>query len=542
MDAKVSDSIVRPPSLLKRVLTAVTGQTVPRIAPFKEMGTGGTAIYGGLVRTFERSSKWTGTEKYRTASEIATNVSIVAASVHHFLNLLGHPQWTVKPAEVDGKVSPEAEKAAQFVEDVMHDMATTWPRIVRRAGMYRFHGFGLQEWTAKKRDDGQIGFADIEGRPQHTVDRWEVDENGVVTGVWQRHPMTGVVLGLPRGKLVYLVEDTLTDSPEGLGMFRHLAEPYERFKTYLELEARAFERDLRGTPIGRAPISLLQQMVKDGKLTKDQAQGLIDDLKNFVQLEMKQSDTSLVLDSVPYQSQAADGLKIAGAMQWGIDLLQGNGAGLAELNVAIDRLQREMARILGTESLMMGDQGGNRALAVDKSRNLYLIANAVLDNIAAAFDRDILIPLWKLNGFDDALKPTFVPEDVTFKDVAEVTAALRDMATAGAVLSPDDPVIDDVRDLLGVSRQPERSEEELALLRNQSMGIPPPGSVDAATVAEREAKITAMMNGTGDNKAPGKAEKEPAAEKAALLAKAIRLAQEQMQEGGRTQFVVAVDE
>jgi len=40
-----------------------------------------------------------------------------------------------------------------------------------------------------------------------------------VIGVWQRHPQTGQLIGLPRGKLVYLVEDTLTDSPERCGSF-----------------------------------------------------------------------------------------------------------------------------------------------------------------------------------------------------------------------------------------------------------------------------------------------------------------------------------
>jgi len=135
-----------------------------------------------------------------------------------------------------------------------------------------------------------------------------------------------------------------------------------------------------------------------------------------------------------------------------MDLLQGTANGLPELSTAIDRLQREMARIIGTEHLMMGDQGGNRALAVDKSRNLYLIANATLSTVTAAYDADLVEAAWALNGFPEESKPWFSAEDVSFKDVGQVTSALRDMATAGAVLAPDDPVIDDVRDLLGVSR------------------------------------------------------------------------------------------
>src|SRR5260221_278291 len=56
-------------------------------------------------------------------------------------------------------------------------------------------------------------------------------------------------LGLPRTKIMYLVDDTLTDSPEGMGLLRHCVEPAERLKEYLEQEAIGFLRDLRGIPI-----------------------------------------------------------------------------------------------------------------------------------------------------------------------------------------------------------------------------------------------------------------------------------------------------
>lgn len=449
---------VRGRSLVSR--PSIVGQPMPRVSPFREAGVSGVQITAGFVRSIERNTDWIGQKKYQTISEIVSNVSIVAASVHYFINLISHPNWKVVPASDE----QEAKDMAEFMESVMKGMTTPWQRVVRRAGMYRFQGFGVQEWTAKKRkEDGKIGMLDVESRPQFTIERWEVDDDGTVTGMWQRSPQTGQLLAIPRKKTIYLVDDTLSDSPEGMGLYRHMAEPYSRLKQYLALEMRAYERDLRGVPIARAPLTLLKSAVQAGRLTQTEADQIVAGMQDFVKTEVKQSNTGVLLDSMPYEYQDNAGNKFASVMQWGLELLTGTGAGLTDMAHAIDRLQREMARVLGTEQLMMGgqDSGGNRALSQDKSRNLYLNANSVNSNIASQMDKDFIDPTWTLNGFDEKLKPKFAVEDVAFKDAQEVTAALRDMATAGAVLTPDDPVIDDVRDLLGVSRQPERNENEM---------------------------------------------------------------------------------
>ena len=446
-------------------LFGLGGRSVmPKAKPMQEMGTTGFALNGGYIRTIERAPEWTGKTKYTTSADIVTNVSIVAASVHYFLNLLARPVWTARPVDDSAK----AQEAADFVQEVMEGTQTPWQRVVRRAAMYRFHGFGIQEWVAKKRKDGRIVYDDVEPRPQHTIERWEIDPaSGNITGAWQRSPMTNTLLGLPRSKIIYLVDDTLTDSPEGLGVFRHMAEPYDRLKRYLELEARGFERDLRGIPIGRAPYTLINSMVKKGTIDATTAANMTRHIEDFVGTEVKKSNTSLTLDSQVFEYQSADGLRLSGTPMWGLELLSGGAAGLAELDRAVDRINREMARIMGTEILMMGDQGGNRALAVDKSRNLYLVANSVLSNVAAQYNQDFVGPLWTLNGFDDELRPRLETEDVSFVDAQEVAQTIASMAQAGAVLQPDDPVIDDVRDLLGVSRAPELTPEQIAQMQGQ---------------------------------------------------------------------------
>ena len=452
-----------------------SGPPMPSGGAFIELGTSGTAIYGGYVATIERNAKVTGQTRYVTASNILANISIVAASLRYFLNLVAKAKWSVNPADD----SPEAKAVAEFVESCMVDMATQWSRIVRRSSMFRFHGFSMQEWTAKKRADGMIGFADIESRPQKTIGRWSTDDGGTINGVWQTSPQTGQEIALPRWKLIYMVDDMLTDSPEGMGWFRHLVEPCDRLTQYLKLEAMGFERDLSGTPVGWAPITAINRAVKAGTLTRAEGDAMLDAIKRFVALEVKKENTGMVLDSQPFESSSADGKQPTGNKQWGIDIITGKAESIDALNTAVERIERQMARIMGTEGLMIGGDGvGSLALSKDKSRSLFLNVNSTLIDMAEAMTNDFAGPLLTLNGIDESLWPEMVTEEIAFRDVEEVTTALRDMATAGAVLSPMDDAITDVRDLLGISHPPEFSLEQLGALTSPTPEETPPDSGD----------------------------------------------------------------
>lgn len=456
----------------------------PAIKPTKEMGVSGTAIVGGYVQVLERNPKVVGTYKYQTYSEIFLNTSIVAAGIRYFLDLTSKPAWTVKPADD----SPQAKELADFAQSCLYDLPTSWSRVVRKAAEFRFHGFGLQEWTAKKRDDGRIGFASLEARPQHTIYQWDVDENGTVNGAIQRHPLTMKEFYLPRGKVVYLVDDTLTDSPEGSGIFRHLVDPAERLKAYLGFESAGFETDLRGIPIAYAPLSALADAVQNKQISKEDAEALKKPLKDFIDNHIRSRKSGLMLDSATYRdigdSQAPSNVPL-----WKMELATGDGTAFTEIGQAINRINHEIAVILGCENMLLGSggqSGGSRALSQDKSEHMYLVANSCLGDIAEGMGRDFIGPLWMLNGFPEELKPKLEAEEVQYKDVTEVTTALQQMAQAGAMLAPDDPAIDDVRSLLGLSAQP-KPDASMMGVRTQS-APPQPGDIVEPPVPEPAAK------------------------------------------------------
>lgn len=433
------------------------------------VGAKGTAVHGGFIVTNEKQQKLTGTTKYITFSEQLVNTAIVGAGVRYFLNLVAKAGWTVVPADD----SEAAGEAAEFLDEVLNDMDTPFARVVRRAAMYRFYGFSVQEWTAKSRPDGSKGLLDVEPRPQSTIERWDVDtKTGRVLGMWQRVPQDGREVYLSRGKVVYTVDDSLSDSPEGLGLFRHLEPVVNKLQKYLSLEASGFVTDLRGVPLGRIPYAILQQMQDRGEITSQQRLAMEDTLENFVKYKLRDIDTGVCLDSSTYQSQDEKGSP-SQVKLWDLELLKGGTTALPEMGKAIIRLNHDAARLIGVEHLLLGaDSKGSHALSQDKTHNFFLIVDSTLRELGEAFEKDLIDPLWTLNGLNPDLKPTLQPEEIRFRDVEQVTGALADLSQAGAPLLPDDPAINEVRDLVGLSRVDEGMVDSGLLPGNQPK---PPG-------------------------------------------------------------------
>lgn len=420
-----------------------------RVSPTETAGVGGTAIYSGYVQPVEQNSELVGRERFRQFSNVLANTAIVSAGVRLTLNLVGKAGWRVEPREDSGS---QGEEHARLLDEILRDMETPWHRVVRRAALYKFYGFSVQEWTAKRRADGVIGLLDIEPRPQVTIERWDVDESGTLQGMVQLSPQSQEEIYLPRAKVLYLVDDVLNDSPEGLGLFRHMHETARKLRRYEQLEGYAYETDLRGVPIGRAPFAELAKMVKAGDITAAQKDALESSLRQFIQNHVKNPEQGVLLDSRTYISKD-EAQSPSNIRHWDLELLKGSALPLAEVAQAIERLNRELARILGVEQLLLGsDSRGSHALSSDKSRNLWLNIDSIMQEMTEVVERDVRDPLWALNGWPDETKPDMKTEQIRHQDVEAVTAALADMAQAGAPLEPDDEAINDVRDMLGISK------------------------------------------------------------------------------------------
>lgn len=473
-------------------------------SPFRTAGVSGTAVFGGFIDDKERDRDLQGSRKYHTYSNMLANVSIVAAGVRFFLNLVSNPDWHAVVKDEDERPDDfdeaRAEELAKNVTLIINDMETPWNRVVRRTAMFRFQGYSIQELTAVRRKDGMIGLKDIAPRPQNTIERWDVEEDGEVKGVVQRAPLTHREIYIPRAKFVYAVDDAISDSPEGLGLFRHCVESARVLKRYEQLEGWGFETDLRGTPIGRAPLQALQEMVDAGEMTKEERDQKILGMTEFIDNHIRNPKLGLLLDSLTYES-SDEAARPSNVHQWDLDLLKSGGTSHAEVAAAIERKIREIARVLGVEHLLLGDNGvGSFAMARDKSHNFALIVDTTIKDLQAVYMADVVTRIFELNGWPMELRPKLVTDKLKFRNVDEITGALRDMAQAGVLLHEDDPAILEVRDLLGLSDPVTIVDpEDLALMSAGMGGNPPAASEgDGDTLASRLARSN-DPNDTGAN-------------------------------------------
>lgn len=421
------------------------------VGPNVVRGTDGSRIFNGFITENERSADLTGTQKYTTYANLVSNVNIIAAGLRVTLNLVSKPAWSAEPANPE---NPRAVELAEEVEKILFDeMRTPFHRIVRQAALFTFFGFSVHEWTGRIREDGSFGFLDIQRRTQKSIERWDVMADGEVVGVVQRAPQSSEYIYLPRWKLLYLVDDSINDSPEGMGILRHVADAARRLRKFEQLEGIGFQTDLQGIPVLRGPFAELTPSDASGSDPDATRRAeIVSRLESFIDNHNRGESMGLLLDSVTYTT-SDDQNKPSTTYKYDVDLLSGGSTSFEEIAAAISRLQHEIARVMGVEHLLLGSDGvGSLALSRDKSSTFGLIVAKTIKELRETFQKDLVRTIFERNGWPMELAPRLKTEAIEHRTIEEVTAALRDLSAAGVKLSREDELVQEVIDLLGMQR------------------------------------------------------------------------------------------
>lgn len=438
----------------------------PKGGPMTQQGAASFEHSFGYLAEKERNPKLRNRHKYELYSEIIANHPVVAAGMRAFLAVMQKTKWSEVPIEGDA----ESERQAAEIKEIRTKMETSWAQMVKRSSMFVYYGFGLQEWTAKKLKSGTIGIKSIEPRAQHTIERWDISDRGEIVGVEQRNPNNHELLGIDRRRLIYCVDDSLNDSPEGLGILRQLVATAERLDAYLLLEDIGFDTDLRGVPIVRAPLEEIRSAVKAKTMSVENANKKIEVLRGFVSRHERKKASGLLLDSKTKLDR--DG-KVSSIYDYSVELMSGDGSAQADLKNSIARCRQDLAMLLATGFLLLGeDGGGSLALSKTKMDSFMLFVESTLEYLSEVYKRDLFRQIARLNGWDEDSLPSLAFEAPKMQDIVDIVTSVRDMATASGGIDPADPIIDWIRTEIGAPKRPDDMVPEFGSLNDPDMGGP----------------------------------------------------------------------
>lgn len=419
---------------------------MPRTPVTEPVGSNGLGVYAGYVQTNETNTDLAGLNRYRNYESWKRTVAPVGQAVREHVQLSGAPSWSVKPFVADGEDEPlpeDVERAA-WLKRQLDDLDTEWERVVMEHSLALIDGARLGVWTAKllpPGDLGMFGLSDIMTIPLSTIEQWDLDPaTGRVRGIVQRDPNTATVIPIARERLLYSRDLPTTTHPAGDGVMRFLAETIRRLQKLEMLLDKGFESDVNGIPVVYAPI--LEKMAQIGKVLPDGStytrasfNADMKDAVTFVSAE-KRKNAGIILDSstVPNPDGTPSTVR-----RFHAEVLTAAATAHAELRGRLKDLSWDILAMLNAEHKAMGRDGGTQAMHQSKETGRLRVVSSFLNTFAKTAKRDVVRPLWILNGFDPSSPtdprnlPTLDWNALEFADGGAVIQSVSALLTAAGI-------------------------------------------------------------------------------------------------------------
>lgn len=439
-----------------------------------ELGVAGQNTYSGMIFADEFLTELRGNKAIQKYREMRDNNATIGAVMYAVEQTLRDVEVKVVPAND----SEEAKKAVEFVKSVLDDMDHSLDDHIAEALSFLTYGFAWFEvvWKVRggssnnpkknsKYNDGLLGIKKLATRAQWTIQRFEVDkETGDVLGVHQLVTWGKAPVMIPKEKSVYYRTTSLNNDPSGRSVLRNAFVAYTYLNRIQGYEAIAIERELHGIPVGRMPAEYLSaDATSDQAALRYQFETALRDVKNNDQgYLLLPSDVYMDVDGKPTNQRLMD-----------IELITANGSRSIQIDPVVRRYQHDIARSLMAEFLMLGGgQSGSYALSKTKTdlflRSMESYINAIVD----VLNKQLMEPLWEMNGLPWETMPKLVAGDVAPHDLKELASFLRNINGADINLSDQ---IDTVEELLHIAELPfdrEKYQKDLEDKKSQENMIP----------------------------------------------------------------------
>ena len=409
-----------------------------------ELGQGGSNTKDGTIRADEFLPDLKGKRAIRKYREMRDNDSTIGAIMYATEQVLRDVDYYVEPAND----SDEAKKEADFVKSILEDMEHTLDDHISEALSHLTFGFSIFEVVYKRRrgpdfragkkyskyTDGRIGVRKLASRAQLTIERFDVDKTtGDVLGVRQEQNYGIKSLFIPANKILHYKTTNTNNDPSGRSILRNAYSSYQYLKNLQNIEAIAVERELHGVPVGRIAAEYLSpDATADQASVRSQMEKILRDLKfNEQGYALLPSDVYRDADGKPTNQRIVD-----------IELIASNGSRNIDINPIISRYQHDIARSVMAEFLMLG-AGANGSYALSKSKtDLFLRSmESYINSIFDVLNKQLVEPLWHMNGLNFDLMPKICAGDVAPHDLRELGSYLRNLNGANIDLSDQDDIV-----------------------------------------------------------------------------------------------------
>jgi phage gp29-like protein len=398
---------------------------------FKEYGATGIDLMDG--RSYDEFlTELRGIRGLRTLREMAENDPISGAMLTALTNLTRAATFSTQPADE----SEEAQDAAGFMVDVFEsfDEGYTFDDLINEACSMYTYGWAIQEVVYKRREDGNIGLSRLGIRVQQTIDKFELDDNNRVVGVWQ-DPTTGPYAFIPGDKIIHWTTTTDRGNPYGRSLLRNAYKSYY-YKTQIqEVEALSTARELNGLPVVSVPGDLLSAAANGDK----SAQETVDSYRKIARDLRFGSQAGVILPSDMYQNTSDANLQYSNNPKVSLRLLASEGTRNIDTDTVIKRYASDQARSILADMLLLGsDSRGSYALSQSKTDLFTQSVKAHVNRFVETINQQLIPKIWSVNGFDPNTMPKMVVSEIAPTDLSVLGDYVKSLAGAGVMISDEE--------------------------------------------------------------------------------------------------------
>jgi hypothetical protein len=441
-------------------LSATEGQKV--------LGVAGTSTRNGNLKADEFLPELRGKRAIRKYREMRDSDATIGAALYAVEQMLRDVPIKVTPADA----SEAAQKEAEFVESVLEDMDHSLDDHISEALSFLTFGFstfevvykrrvGPYERSPKKRSkftDNRLGIRKLAPRAQWTINRFDVDDqSGDIYGFHQDVSSGFGTNYIPMRKAILYRTTTINGDPSGRSILRNAYAAYERLNAIQQYEAIGIERELAGIPHAEVPAEYLSADATEAQqAVLNQMKEILRDLKfNEQGFLITPSDTYPGKDGEPTNQKLVS-----------VKLISAEGTRNIDIDPVVKRYQHDIARSVLAEFIMLGGgSSGSYALSKSKSDIFLRALESYIHTIIDVLNKQLIEPLWRINGLDFKLMPKITAGDVAKHDLKEMGAYLRNLNGANVTIADD---IDIVNALMEIAELPKPNPEVYAASRERA--------------------------------------------------------------------------